>query len=85
MIGAKLVSMLKNNLSADEIEDYLDSEEHENIAQSNNDEDDSWRGPLLLQSMLFQAKNLISSTLNYLDTYRDLLRAFLEDNVSQTV
>lgn len=77
--------MLKNNLSADEIEDYLDSEEHEDIAQSNNDEDDSWKGPLLLQSMLFQAKNLISSTLNYLDTYRDLLRAFLEDNVSQTV
>ena len=79
------MSMLKNNLSADEIEDYLDSEEHEDIAQSNNDEDDSWKGPLLLQSMLFQGKNLISSALNYLDTYRDLLRAFLEDNVSQTV
>ena len=50
-----------------------------------DDEDDSWKGPLLLQSMLFQGKNLISSALNYLDTYRDLLRAFLEDNVSQTV
>ena len=82
IVARKVAELLESRQDADTIEDFIDSE-HEGIDLSN--EGDTWQVILLVQAIIRVSNRLLSTLLTLLDTYRDLVRIFLDVEGGQEV
>lgn len=82
IVARRVVELLESRQDADAIEDFIDSE-HEGIDLAA--EGDTWQVILLVQAIIKASNRLLSTLLTLLDTYRDLVRIFLDVEGGQEV